>query len=277
MSAIYIPPGPESAKAVSPALEPTLLCGVLDPDPAAIAQVLERDPITSLIEKRALARLLSSVRVRWIGAGATIFAQGAHAAELFFSLAGPVEIIIPNRPPFILEGNRFGEDAALANGRYALSARTPSGVTVLAVPRAALAAALIGNADARNAFEVAVLNRLSGLSASSPPRLSRSVDAAPTSREILGWLLTILVPIAMVLFAPRDVVGRDAVLFLAIFGAAVCLWGFGLVSRRSGYDGLVYPKNGKFLWRDEQVDAASDAGLLVDESELVEGLEHLVN
>jgi hypothetical protein len=50
-----------------------------------------------------------------------------------------------------------------------------------------------------------------------------------------------------------------------------------LVSGRSDYDGLVYAENGQLLWRDEQLDAASDAGLLLDQSELVEGLEHLVD
>ena len=50
-----------------------------------------------------------------------------------------------------------------------------------------------------------------------------------------------------------------------------------LVSRRSDCDGLVDAENGQLLWRDEQLDAARDAGLLVDQAELVEGLEHLVN
>lgn len=49
------------------------------------------------------------------------------------------------------------------------------------------------------------------------------------------------------------------------------------MSGRSDYDGLIYAENGQLLWRDEQLDAASDAGLLLDQSELVEGLEHLVD
>ena len=49
------------------------------------------------------------------------------------------------------------------------------------------------------------------------------------------------------------------------------------MSRRSDYDGLVYAENGQLLWRDEQLDAASDAGLFVDQSEVVEGLGHLVD
>lgn len=50
-----------------------------------------------------------------------------------------------------------------------------------------------------------------------------------------------------------------------------------LVCRRGDYDGLVDAEDRQFLWRDEQLDAASDAGLLVDQAELVEGLEHLVD
>jgi predicted NUDIX family NTP pyrophosphohydrolase len=58
-------------------------------------------------------------------------------------------------------------------------------------------------------------------------------------------------------------------------GKRVTAWA--LVCRRSDYDGLVYAENGQLLWRDEQLDAASDTGLLVDQAELVEGLEHLVD
>ncbi len=50
-----------------------------------------------------------------------------------------------------------------------------------------------------------------------------------------------------------------------------------LVSRRRDYDGLIYAENRQLLWCDEQFDAASDAGLLVDQSEQVEGLDHLVD
>jgi hypothetical protein len=50
-----------------------------------------------------------------------------------------------------------------------------------------------------------------------------------------------------------------------------------LVFRRSDYDGLLYAENRQLLWSDKELDAASDAGLLLDQSELVEGLDHLVN
>ena len=50
-----------------------------------------------------------------------------------------------------------------------------------------------------------------------------------------------------------------------------------LVSRRSDYDGLVYAEDGQFLRLNAQLYAARDAGLLVDQAQLVERLEHLVD
>ena len=38
-----------------------------------------------------------------------------------------------------------------------------------------------------------------------------------------------------------------------------------LVCRRGDYDGLVYAENGQVLWRDEQLDAASNTGLPADD------------
>jgi hypothetical protein len=40
---------------------------------------------------------------------------------------------------------------------------------------------------------------------------------------------------------------------------------------------LVYAENWQFLRWDEQLDAASHAWLLLDQSDLIEGLEHLVD
>jgi hypothetical protein len=40
---------------------------------------------------------------------------------------------------------------------------------------------------------------------------------------------------------------------------------------------LVQAENGQFPGCDEQLDASGDAGLLVDQSQLVERLEHLVD
>ena len=60
-------------------------------------------------------------------------------------------------------------------------------------------------------------------------------------------------------------------------GAQHCHRHCRLVSRHSDYDGLVQAENGQLLRRDAQLDAASDAGLLVDQAQLVERLEHLVD
>ena len=59
--------------------------------------------------------------------------------------------------------------------------------------------------------------------------------------------------------------------------AAVEKVGCRLVSGHSEYDGLVQAEDGQLLRRDAQLDAASDAGLLVDQAQLVERLEHLVD
>jgi len=81
--------------------------------------------------------------------------------------------------------------------------------------------------------------------------------------------------------ALREVLEHVAELTRFLAGWMLSFAAFGpekrLVSGRSDYDGLVYAENGQLLWRDEQLDAASDAGLLLDQSELVEGLEHLVD
>ena len=50
-----------------------------------------------------------------------------------------------------------------------------------------------------------------------------------------------------------------------------------LVSRRSDYDGLVQSEDGQVLGCDEELDGAGDARLLVDQSQVVEGLDHLVD
>ncbi len=200
-----------------------------DPEPNEIAGLLEHDPVMSLLEKRALARLLSCAIIKRLPAGAPIFASGEPAAELIFVITGMIEIIVPNREAIALEGSRFGDEAALATGRYAMSARTRSEAMLVVIQRPALTAAVAENTAARNAFEIAVLDRLSSLPQKKPPRHRHLVGSAVPRTATLGWLLTLLAPIAILLFVPRAVVGHDATSFLAILSAVICLWGFGLV------------------------------------------------
>ena len=200
-----------------------------DPEPTEIAGLLEDDPVMSLLEKRALARLLSCAIIKRLPAESPIFASGEPAAELIFVITGMIEIIVPNREAIALEGSRFGDEAALATGRYAMSARTRSEAMLVVIPRRALTAAVAENTAARNAFEIAVLDRLSSLPQKRPPRHRHHVGSAVPRTATLGWLLTVLAPIAILLFVPRAAVGHDATSFLAILSAVICLWGFGLV------------------------------------------------
>jgi signal transduction histidine kinase len=72
-------------------------------------------------------------------------------------------------------------------------------------------------------------------------------------------------------------IGAFSTEIASTFRAAVEKVGCRLVSGHSDYDGLVQAENGQLLRRDAQLDAASDAGLLVDQAQLVERLEHLVD
>lgn len=50
-----------------------------------------------------------------------------------------------------------------------------------------------------------------------------------------------------------------------------------LVSRLRDYDGLVYAENWQVLRGDEQLNAARDTGLLLDKSDFLKCLKHLVD
>lgn len=102
-------------------------------------------------------------------------------------------------------------------------------MTLVAIPRAALAAAVADNEAARNAFETAVLDRMSGFPSTRPRTRARGGETVVPNSVILGWVLTILTPIAILIFMPRNVIGHDAVSYLTILSAGIYLWGFGLV------------------------------------------------
>ena len=216
----------ETAQETTP---PRVLCDLPDPEPDFIAELLKGDAVTSLFDRRALARLLSCGSVKRVPAGAFVFSAREAAANLIFRIAGEIELILSERGPEVLEGRRFGDEVALATGRYAMSARARSDSMLLLIPRHAILTAMTGNPVVRNAFEVAVLDRLSGSPSTAPLRISPRLNLAPPRSEILGWALTVAAPIAVFLLAPRELLGRDAVLLLAILSASICLWGFSLV------------------------------------------------
>ncbi len=191
---------------------------------------LLQDSLLGDIEPRALARLLPHLRTCDLAAGEILFRHGASADALYLLLQGSLQLMgSDNAPSVPVTQGCLGEEAALPGQRYLADCRALEPCRLLLIPRASLRAVIADSPALQNRFHAALLQRHSGQQLLLPaqPRDTEKSEASWTS--IGGWLITALAPVGVLLAGPSLALDVDALAFLAVLSAVICMWMFSLV------------------------------------------------
>ncbi len=207
------------------------------PSPAILpmpADALLADPILGRLEGMALSALIPHVTRRVIAAGEFLFRAGEPADTVFLIQNGALRLENgQGRSARQVEGCA-GEEALLGLGSHSASALAETETTVLAIPAGQLAHLAGRRRDLREAFFRAYAGRYDEQTQATPPAApDKPQPDKPQPAEglgpLLGWLLTIALPLAVYLVAERLPLDPAATDFLAIVMVAVVMWLFGLV------------------------------------------------
>lgn len=186
---------------------------------------LRADPLFQPCSHASLARLLPHLQLCEWAAGTLLYAAGDAASDLYLRLDGEVQRA---GQPLVLQ--RWGEEAASDLPRYLHGVQALSDARALRIPRAALAGLLASNPR----LQAELLQSLSSHLAGTPFTRSTAPAASPAAgtsrRAVLGWALTLLLPV-LVLLSGSTLQARwglepQATIFLAIFTATLCMWVF---------------------------------------------------
>jgi len=199
-------------------------------DSARAADRLTADPIISRSLHESLARMLRNVHEKRFKPGETIYRAETDASTMYLLQSGTVELISPAGKRILIDSTRFGEEAATDIPHYLSDAVALTDVVAFTIPRTSLIGLNQYNPGHKAEFYFSVLANFGGekvRKASGPQKLAGS-----KTREWFqagGWLIAILLPLAVMLYGGDYGLDRETRAFLAIFGATVVMWVFELV------------------------------------------------
>lgn len=199
---------------------------------ASAMQALLDDPLLGQCSHASLARLLPHVQPCQWEAGSTLYHAGDAASALYLLTHGSVRRLGVVEPSSVSSGpQRWGEEAAADMAHYLHGAQARSDCSGLKIPRAALQTLLASNPRLQGGLLASLSCHLAGTPFQGGPVVRPATASAATShRALVGWLLTLLLPLALLLSShllqARWGLEPHATIFLAIFTATVCMWVF---------------------------------------------------
>lgn len=192
---------------------------------------LANDPIISKSINESLARMVRNVHEKRFKAGETIYHALAAANTLYLIESGTVELITQGGRRLPVEGTRFGEEAATDVPHYLSDAVAVTDVVAFSIPRSSLNGLNLYNPKHKAEFYFSLLANFGGedvrRASTGEPGHAKAKDR--NWFEASGWLLAILLPLAIMLFSGDFGIDREIRTFLAIFSATIVMWVFELV------------------------------------------------
>lgn len=200
------------------------------PTSARAALHLTNDPIISRSLNESLARMVRNVHEKCFKAGETIYHAHDDATTLYLIESGTLALLTPEGKRVTIDGTRFGEETATDVPCYLSDAVAVTDVVAFTVPRTGLVGLNQYNPGHKAEFYFSLLANFGG---EEVRRASAGQSHAKVQDrdwfEVCGWLLAILMPLGIMMFAGDWGVSREVRTFLAIFSATIVMWVFELV------------------------------------------------
>lgn len=178
---------------------------------------------------QSLARLLPQAAEKRFAAGETVYEANTTADHFYLLTDGEIRLVSPQGRESGLMHRRFGEEAASDAEHYLTDAVAASAAAAMCIPRTAMAMLVTANPALKTDLLFSLASHLAGEKLER--RIAPAAPKNPARRPAVaaGWLLALVLPLLVLLFGDRLGIERNAVMFLAIFSATICMWVFNLV------------------------------------------------
>jgi DASS family divalent anion:Na+ symporter len=210
-----------------------------DMDHSGSVKALTADPIFGKAPYLGLARLLPYTREKLIAPGEYLYRNGASVTDMFILLEGQVRLTSKNGHELAPASQRLGEEAGTDFSTYLADAVALTPVRVLVIPKNSVSTLFAGVPKLKAEFYFSLMQIFAGehLHSQAPAKPDAKatapmavIDKAPeTIVNVLGWLMTLLAPAAILLFSGSWGLDRNTIYFLAIASSTVVMWVFSLV------------------------------------------------
>ena len=188
-----------------------------------IEQKLCQLPLLSGCSRAALARVIPYLEERSVQAGDTLVQKGDAARQLYVIMAGQCALHSPNGP--IPVEDVVGEEVFLGAALHHASVTATTDCRILVLPQEMVAGLLRENPGLPDRAGKHLLQSygLSFEKAENQYGDNRSQVSA------LGWVVTLLLPILLLVFGARLELGNNALIFVSLLSVTLSMWMFRLV------------------------------------------------
>lgn len=196
-----------------------------------LASVLDSAPILSRLPNEVKARLLPMAREESLAAGDVLFRLGDAVHDVCLVLEGEMEIATRHEVATVGAAGFLGEEAAVGGMRYLSSATAKEPARVLRIAHDALVDPLASHPSVRRELWLSLVSHFvenidTNIASSGK---AKPKDASADVAASIGWVATLLLPMAVILWGEQFGLSVELKLFLAIMCATVSMWVFRLV------------------------------------------------
>ena len=202
---------------------------------ARIAHYLSNLPIIGNYPPQALSRLISVVKEVKKPKGQALFETGEETHHLYYVISGKVNLKPPTQNwEDNLSQGFIGEEAALNADYYLANATVSHDATLLSFPKHTLQEIFSQYGDdLRDDLYRSHINHfcVEQTPFKTEPQLPQALHFAEKNSptQIIGWLLSLLVPAILYFSLLHTGLSWPALNFLTIFSSAVVMWVFALL------------------------------------------------
>lgn len=210
-----------------------------------VSQHLQMEPLFKHCPRDSLARLLGRAQLRLLWPGDSLQEIGQKATEAFLVLHGALTFQGEGGEPVRIDCGLLGQEAVLHMDAYATTLTATEMTEVVVFPHEALREIVWKNDMLRKLVFATFSDRFTqGRTVAEPgtaygpafARLTAALTLArgphpPPLRELLGWLMTVLLPLLTYYELSRlpDIPSQQALYMMTITVAAVVMWVFRLI------------------------------------------------
>jgi divalent anion:Na+ symporter, DASS family len=194
------------------------------PHTKAIDDFLLAHPAFTVIDRRDAAHLVQYVHHKSFKSGEVIYHSDSNPNSLYYILNG--EVILSDGAELTLTNSLLGEELVIGASQYNGTAKALTDIDVLVIEFSQIKEICDKNSKFERNFAISQYNKTHANKLSYlQPDESENEDSIS---DVIGWLLTIILPCILYFTLPKFGVAYEVSLYLSAISATLVMWVFQL-------------------------------------------------
>ena len=186
--------------------------------------------IFSCCSQKDLSSIVPPLKIFKKKFGEKIYQKGEDANSLFFIVKGDIKLLSGKRVVSQISNGIFGEEAVNPKGHYISSAVADGNTTILALDKKSLLELVAIYPTLKDNLYISLISHHSDKEIGNDWKIEKKKikDEQATTSKVIGWILTMVVPLVVMIFGDNYGFDWKSKIFIAVFLTTVVMWIFRL-------------------------------------------------